>query len=180
MKTIKTVFIGDISVGKTWLIATYLTNETPSGYVSTVFDNFGTVGKYKDQEVLLSIFDTAGTSEWNKTNVISYQQTDVFVVCFSVNNVTSFNNATRFLDRLKIYGVPVILCATKTDLKDDRVIDGKVAQNVSEKFGCYDYVETSAVEFSEISKLFDTVLEAALEPKEYRKTTCKNIFFCCK
>lgn len=179
MKTIKIVIIGDNAVGKTWLIRTYLSNETPNGYVSTIFDNFGSKIKYKDDYYMLSIYDTAGISEWSKTNLLSYQQTDVFIVCFAINNTGSFNNAIKFITNLEAYDVPIILCATKTDLREERVVDAKVSNHAAQKVGCYEYIETSSVEFKNVKRIFDLACEAAVNPKEYGKQKCCGLFYCC-
>ncbi|WUR03644.1 Rho-related GTP-binding protein [Vairimorpha necatrix] len=179
MRTIKLVFVGDNSVGKTWLIRTYLSNETPSGYVSTIFDNFGTRIQYKEEYYMLSIHDTAGVSEWSKTNTLSHQQTDVFIVCFSVDDTDTFNNAVKFVDKLRRYDVPIILCATKADLRDSRVVDASVSNHSAARLGCYDYIETSSVDFKNVRRVFDTACEAAIEPKDYGTSKCCGIFYCC-
>ena len=40
----------------------------------------------------LGLFDTAGQEDYDRLRPLSYPQTDVFLVCFSVVNTSSFEN----------------------------------------------------------------------------------------
>ncbi|KAH9033445.1 hypothetical protein EDB84DRAFT_1488525 [Lactarius hengduanensis] len=42
----------------------------------------------------LGLFDTAGQEDHDRLRPLSYPQTDVFLVCFSVTSPTSFENVT--------------------------------------------------------------------------------------
>ena len=53
---------------------------------------------------------------------LSYPQTDVFLICFSVVNPTSFENVrAKWYSEIKYYcpDTPIILVGTKVDLRDD-------------------------------------------------------------
>lgn len=118
MQTIKCVVVGDGAVGKTCLLISYTTNKFPSEYVPTVFDNyavtvmiggdpytlglFDTAGKNKFAFALASVglwykdstnmFCIAGQEDYDRLRPLSYPQTDVFLVCFSVVSPSSFEN----------------------------------------------------------------------------------------
>ena len=120
MQTIKCVVVGDGAVGKTCLLISYTTNKFPSEYVPTVFDNYAVTVMIGGEPYTLGLFDTAGklnicsnltVVHWNagihqwllnfcitgqedydRLRPLSYPQTDVFLVCFSVVSPSSFEN----------------------------------------------------------------------------------------
>ncbi|KAJ2489597.1 GTP-binding protein [Coemansia sp. RSA 2050] len=82
---------------------------------------------------------------------------DVYVVAFSVAFRKSFEIAKiirdKILDMTGIDSVGIVLVGTKTDLKDERQVTKKEAEELALKFGC-PYVETSAREGINIEELF--------------------------
>ena len=92
MKHIKCVVVGDGSADKTCLLISFTTNAFPGEYIPTVFDNYSTNVMYEDQAINLQLWDTAGHQDYQKLRPLSYPQTDVFVICFSLVNLTSFIN----------------------------------------------------------------------------------------
>ena len=91
-KTIKCVVVGDGAVGKTCLLMSYTTNQFPSKYAPTVFDNYAVTVMIGDDPHTLGLFDTAGQEDYDRLRPLSYPQTDVFLVCFSTVSPSSFEN----------------------------------------------------------------------------------------
>jgi small GTP-binding protein len=119
---VKVVVVGDGAVGKTCLLWSYSKQEIPPDYVPTVFDNYVVKLQVNDKEVNLQLWDTAGQEDLENIRVLSYTNTDVFLVCFSVCEPTSLANVqTKWLTELKTYvkDPVIILVGTKKDLRTD-------------------------------------------------------------
>jgi GTPase SAR1 family protein len=57
------------------------------------FDNFSaTVMSENNTRIRLDLWDTAGQEDYDRLRPLSYPQTDVFLVCFSIVNPPSFDN----------------------------------------------------------------------------------------
>ncbi|EOB12170.1 Rac-like GTP-binding protein ARAC7 [Nosema bombycis CQ1] len=181
MKTIKVVVLGDNSIGKTWLVTTFITGKNPGGYTPTLFDNLGKRVEFKKKVYMVSVWDTAGNDEFTRMRSLSFIQADVFLLCYSMNNVRSFNSIQKWLDGLKDFECPIILCGTKCDLKDEEIIDPDVADEIATKNGLYAHIETSSVDYINVNAAFDKAIEAVVSPKNGRNgyISCCGLFTCC-
>ena len=121
---IKLVVVGDGAVGKTCLLISYCKDEFPTEYVPTVFDNYSTALTVDMRKVHLTLWDTAGQEGYDKMRPLSYPDTDVFLVCFSLVNDGSLTNVERrWVPELRHpssrWGkVPLLLVGLKKDLRD--------------------------------------------------------------
>ncbi|XJO70880.1 hypothetical protein BDV3_000491 [Batrachochytrium dendrobatidis] len=132
MQTIKCVVVGDGAVGKTCLLISYTTNKFPSEYVPTVFDNYAVTVMIGNEPYTLGLFDTAGQEDYDRLRPLSYPQTDVFLVCFSVVSPASFENVKeKWFPEVRHHcpGVPCLIVGTQMDLRDDNATIEKLAKN---------------------------------------------------
>merc|ERR1719230_652812 len=70
----------------------------------------------------LGLWDTAGQEDYDRLRPLSYPQTDVFLVAFSLISRASFENTKqKWWPELKHHcpGVPIICVGTKLDLRSD-------------------------------------------------------------
>ena len=74
----------------------------------------------------LGLWDTAGQEDYDALRPLSYPETDVFLICFSVAFKASLSNVEqKWLPELKSFadlGIPLILVGTKMDLRNDKKI----------------------------------------------------------
>jgi len=179
-RTIKVVVVGDGTVGKTCLLLSYSQNAFPEDYVPTVFDNYNANVMWQNKTVQLQLWDTAGQEDYDKLRPLSYPETDVFILCFDVTNQTSFENIRdKWVSEVRSYcpNVPIILCGTKSDLRDSpeymrkleqqgkRMVSQEEAQRVAAQLKCVCYIECSAKTQHGLKKLFEKCIECILLPQ---------------
>jgi len=189
MQTIKCVVVGDGAVGKTCLLISYTTNKFPSEYVPTVFDNYAVTVMIGDEPYTLGLFDTAGQEDYDRLRPLSYPQTDVFLVCFSVVNPASFENVKeKWFPEVHHHcpGVPCLIVGTQSDLRDDQTYIEKLAKNkqkpisseqgqkLAKDLGAYKYQECSALRQKGLKDVFDEAIIAALDPNSNKVKGKKN------
>ncbi|XP_034172320.1 cdc42 homolog isoform X2 [Osmia lignaria lignaria] len=160
MQTIKCVVVGDGAVGKTCLLISYTTNKFPSEYVPTVFDNYAVTVMIGGEPYTLGLFDTAGQEDYDRLRPLSYPQTDVFLVCFSVVSPSSFENVKeKWVPEITHHcqKTPFLLVGTQIDLRDDAATIEKLAKNkqkpISAEQGEKLAKELKAVKYVECSAL---------------------------
>ncbi|KAL6445183.1 hypothetical protein ACFW04_002220 [Cataglyphis niger] len=160
MQTIKCVVVGDGAVGKTCLLISYTTNKFPSEYVPTVFDNYAVTVMIGGDPYTLGLFDTAGQEDYDRLRPLSYPQTDVFLVCFSVVSPSSFENVKeKWVPEITHHcqRTPFLLVGTQIDLRDDVATTEKLAKNkqkpISGEQGEKLAKELKAVKYVECSAL---------------------------
>jgi cell division control protein 42 len=188
MQTIKCVVVGDGAVGKTCLLISYTTNKFPSEYVPTVFDNYAVTVMIGGEPYTLGLFDTAGQEDYDRLRPLSYPQTDVFLVCFSVVSPASFENVKeKWVPEITHHcqNVPFLLVGTQMDLREETAQLEKLSRNkmkpitieqgeaAAKETKAVKYVECSALTQKGLKDVFDEAIMAALEPPVMkRKPKC--------
>ncbi|KAK5188357.1 GTPase Cdc42 [Exophiala xenobiotica] len=177
--TIKYVVVGDGAVGKTCLLISYTTSKFPSEFVPTVFDNYAVTVIVGDEPYSLALVDTAGEEDYDRLRPLSYPQTDVFLVCFSVTSPSSFKNVSeKWFPEVYHHcpGVPCLIVRTQTDLRDDPFVREKLAkqkmqpvstddgERMAKELRAFKYVECSSLTRYKLQDVFDKAIVATLEP----------------
>eukprot|EP01084_Bolivina_argentea_P049524 91068_1 len=123
---VKIVVVGDGAIGKTCLLISYRSNEFPTQHVPTIFENV-TIDKTIEMNgqqlpISLDLWDTAGQEQFDRLRILAYKNTDVFLVCFSVVDIVSFQNLeSKWIPEIKFHApnALIMLVGLKCDLKSD-------------------------------------------------------------
>jgi len=172
-KTIKVVVIGDGAVGKTSLLIYYTTKAFPREYIPTVFDNYSCIEMFDGKPVSLVLWDTAGQEDYDQLRPLSYPQTDVFLICFSLVSRDSFHNVKhKWVQEINSSnaGTPLLLVGTKRDLRDELEKTDKNAsailthegQELAQAVGAAGFIECSALAVIGITEVFQETIRLAL------------------
>ena len=162
------------------MLISYTTNAFPGEYIPTVFDNYSANVMVDGKPVNLGLWDTAGQEDYDRLRPLSYPQTDVFLVCFSVISPSSFENVkSKWFPEISHHApnVPFLLIGTKVDLRDDdeqvmRLRD-KGLEPISEAkgnqmaatLGATKYLECSALTQKGLKNVFDEAIRCVLVSK---------------
>jgi len=189
-QSIKLVVVGDGAVGKTCLLISYTSNSFPQEYVPTVFDNYTCNIMVEGRTISLGLWDTAGQEDYDRLRPLSYPQTDVFLVCFSIINPTSFANIkTKWVPEVRHHcpNTRMILVGTKLDLRDSKEAIDKIkeqgfagaitqaeGQNLAKDIGAVQYMECSALTQKGLKQVFDQAIKSVIRPSGQRRPMQKK------
>ena len=66
----------------------FQTGEFPLKHIPTVFETAITSMVIDEKEIELTLWDTAGQESYDRLRPLSYSQTDVILICFSIDRYT--------------------------------------------------------------------------------------------
>ena len=136
-----------------------------------VFDNFTrevTVDGHK--KVNLCFHDTAGQEGYDRLRPLAYRNTDIFLICFSVDNLDSLRNIeTTWAGEVKQHcpKAKLIMVGLKQDLRNSnprKCLDSKIAKKIFKNIDAAGYLECSAKTQNGLYELFDFVIKLMLSP----------------
>jgi small GTP-binding protein len=166
---LKLVVVGDPGVGRTCLVHTFDHGDFPSDFIPTVYDTLEKEVRVGDSHRRVTIFDTAGQDEFLKTRIPIYPDTDLFLICASVVDPSTFDATAKWVTELKQHcsSPKYVLVGLKTDLRlDDSILLSLLQQNqapYSQEEGIAKAQEIEALQYLECSALLNTGVQDVFE-----------------
>ena len=185
----KMVIIGDDTCGKTSLYTVFAKNKDFEDikYVPDVFEGYVADVEVDGKQFELALWDTVGREGYDRVRALSYPDTDVILMCFSINSPDSLKNIPKkWTPEVKQFcpNVPIILVGNKKDLRNDpNTIKelGKIKQEpvkleegstMAEQIHAFAYHECSAKSKEEVREVFNTAARASLQFRKGRSKKC--------
>eukprot|EP00051_Salpingoeca_urceolata_P026325 m.476892 g.476892 ORF g.476892 m.476892 type:complete len:199 (+) comp20687_c0_seq1:248-844(+) len=187
----KLVVVGDGACGKTCLLIVFSKDTFPDVYVPTVFENYvadiEVTTPAGPREVELALWDTAGQEDYDRLRPLSYPDTNVLLICFSIDSPDSLENVKeKWVPEVRHFcpNVPFLLVGCKADLRNNPAtiealkkmsqapVTAAEANAVKEDIAAHAYMECSAKDKSGVREVFAEATKAALNAKKQKKGGC--------
>ena len=180
----KLVIVGDGACGKTCLLIVFSKDHFPEVYVPTVFENYVADIEVDGKQVELALWDTAGQEDYDRLRPLSYPDTDVILMCYSIDSPDSLENIPeKWTPEVRHFcpSVPIVLVANKKDLRHDEATRKELLKNkqepvkteegkaMADKIGAYAFLECSAKNKEGVREVFETATKAAMQAKSKKK-----------
>ena len=129
----------------------------------------------------MALWDTAGQEDYDRLRPLSYPDTDVILMCFSIDSPDSLENIPeKWTPEVKHFcpNVPIILVGNKKDLRNDENTKRELAKMkqetvkteegraMADKIHAFGYLECSARTKEGVRDVFETATRAALQVKK--------------
>lgn len=182
----KLVIVGDGACGKTCLLIVFAKGKFPQVYVPTVFDNYVADVEVDGRRVELALWDTAGQEDYDRLRPLSYPDSNVVLICYSIDLPDSLENVMeKWISEVLHFcqGVPIILVGCKADLRNDaqtveelrtqglQPVSQAQAQEVADQIGAVEYIECSAKTGYGVREVFEAATRASLVGKQGKTKT---------
>lgn len=196
----KLVLLGDGASGKTSLLNVFTRGYFPTVYEPTVFENYVHDIFVDNVHIELSLWDTAGQEEFDRLRSLSYDDTDLIMLCYSVDSKDSLENVeSKWVGEIaeNCPGVKLVLVALKCDLReqgdeeaDEAMPGGQQPQpsrekvptinydqglEVARRIGASRYLECSAMKNRGVNEAFTEAARVALSVKDREGSKCSVI-----
>uniref|UniRef100_A0AC35TT21 Ras-like GTP-binding protein Rho1 n=1 Tax=Rhabditophanes sp. KR3021 TaxID=114890 RepID=A0AC35TT21_9BILA len=182
----KLVIVGDGACGKTCLLIVFSKDQFPDVYVPTVFENYVADIEVDGKQVELALWDTAGQEDYDRLRPLSYPDTDVVLMCFSIDSPDSLTNIQeKWTPEVRHFcpNVPIILVGNKKDVRAEaeantdprnkiETVTPDMGKQMCEQIGAFGYLECSAKTKEGVRDVFEKATRAALATKPKTKGKC--------
>ncbi|CAG9943124.1 hypothetical protein V2G26_008131 [Clonostachys chloroleuca] len=158
----KVAIVGSRAVGKSSLAVQFVDGHFVDSYYPTIENTFSKSIRYKGQEYLTEIVDTAGQDEYSILNSKHFIGIHGYMLVYSVQSSSSLEMVQvihdKILNNLGTQTVPVVIVGNKSDLRpEQRQVTEEEGRKVGEKLGCA-WIEASARYDQNVAKAFELMI----------------------
>ncbi|CAF1005321.1 unnamed protein product [Rotaria magnacalcarata] len=185
----KLVIVGDGMCGKTCLLFAFKDDRFIPTHDATIFDTYVADIQVDGKTIDLALFDTAGQEDYDRLRPLSYPDTNVVLICFSVDSPVSATSVIeKWVPEIRHFcgQCPVILVACKKDLRTDpqtiaklkqdgeRPVTTDIGKRIAAEIKADVYMECSAKTREGVQDLFIQAARLSLKNRSHRKpgTSC--------
>ena len=145
-------------------------------YTPTIFENTAKDVIVDSRPVLAELWDTAGQEDYDRLRTLSYPDSDVILIAFSIDVPESLENITvKWMPEVKRYcpGLPLVLVGCKIDLREALTkqsldyVEKRQGVEIAEKIGAIKYIECSALSGQGVAEVFDSAIRSTM-----KKSSC--------
>ncbi|XP_075430188.1 transforming protein RhoA-like [Ascaphus truei] len=164
------VIVGDGACGKTCLLIVFSKDEFPESYIPTLFEYYVADIEVDGKRVELILWDPPGQGDYDRLRTLSYPDTNVILMCFSIDNPDSLGNILeKWIPEVKRFhpNVPIILVGNKKDLRNDEQdpVKPEEGRDMANRIGAFGYMECSAKMKDGVREVFEMAARAALQSR---------------
>jgi Ras family protein A len=189
----KLVVVGDGACGKTCLLIVFSKDTFPEVYVPTVFENYVADINVDGKQIELALWDTAGQEDYDRLRPLSYPDTNVLLICYSIDSPDSLENVPeKWVPEVRHFcpNVPFVLVGCKCDLRTDpgtiaelkktgqSPVTKQDADDLALKINAVKHIECSAKGTANdrainVREVFEEATRASLANKKKKKGGCQ-------
>ena len=165
--SIKTLLIGDINVGKTFLFQRLTSLEEPyeTGTTTSLINEIKAIDINENENILFEFYDTPGSKKYREIIKFYLTDTKLIIFIFDITNKKSLIEIYNFYYKfifsiLKRSKIIIGLVGNKIDLSIKRKISKEKEIELSEELNANFLIEISTKENLNINKLIDKCIKS--------------------
>lgn len=176
----------DRKTEKTNLLYTYAIDDLKCDYEPCFSSDYKFRTKFEDQEYDLQLLDLAGLEDYRKVRALSYPQTDVFILFFSLISPTSLENIENgWVPEIQMncQDPKFILVGGNSALRDSfqehydeykskgwEPVPSEKGDEMRRKIKAIDYIECDADSKYNVKEVFERAMHIALHNIQFQDT----------
>uniref|UniRef100_H2N6C5 Rho-related GTP-binding protein RhoC n=1 Tax=Pongo abelii TaxID=9601 RepID=H2N6C5_PONAB len=179
----KLVIVGDGACGKTCLLIVFSKDQFPEVYVPTVFENYIADIEVDGKQVELALWDTAGQEDYDRLRPLSYPDTDVILMCFSIDSPDSLGRGLRTpwnQPEVSCLGLSSVifrgggssshqLPLTPHLLSSQEPVRSEEGRDMANRISAFGYLECSAKTKEGVREVFEMATRAGLQVRKNKR-----------